>query len=195
MKKKCQRCFDSIKKNEIINGKCKDCNDKMYNYINNYCDANFVGIECKNPVMFKVKFWSYPQKEETKGKYNFWCGSHFYSHGDKNLKTFEVFSRFEISPVNNVIYFNSKNKIDPPRAGGPGDSQLQNGGNEYKINVIDDKQQNICIICMDRLINVAFSPCGHYSYCLECAEKIKNKYGSCSICNTVVTGIMRIFQS
>lgn len=38
----------------------------------------------------------------------------------------------------------------------------------------------LCIICLDRNIEILLSPCGHVAYCSICADKITH----CSICRT-----------
>uniref|UniRef100_A0A6C0AE49 RING-type domain-containing protein n=1 Tax=viral metagenome TaxID=1070528 RepID=A0A6C0AE49_9ZZZZ len=47
-----------------------------------------------------------------------------------------------------------------------------------EINVFEDTEDNLCIVCMDNEKSIVFNPCFHYYCCLVCSEKLHN----CPIC-------------
>ena len=52
---------------------------------------------------------------------------------------------------------------------------------------------NTCSICMDAPRDTALTPCGHYSYCEDCARNVLIAKGGCPICRKCVTGWLRIY--
>jgi len=48
----------------------------------------------------------------------------------------------------------------------------------------------LCVVCMDKESTHALIPCGHKSYCPECANKLE----MCALCRQTVTGNLRVFE-
>jgi len=53
-----------------------------------------------------------------------------------------------------------------------------------------DEDAELCIVCMDKESTHALIPCGHKSYCPECAHKLE----TCALCRQTVTGHLRVFE-
>ncbi|PSS14353.1 E3 ubiquitin-protein ligase LUL4 [Actinidia chinensis var. chinensis] len=49
-----------------------------------------------------------------------------------------------------------------------------------------------CCVCMERLKDAAFIPCGH-TYCRVCSRKLWSSCGSCPICSRTITEVLDIF--
>ena len=57
----------------------------------------------------------------------------------------------------------------------------------------NDRGDMNCSICLEKRANTALVPCGHASFCMECAINIQNK--SCPICRAGVQQVLKIFFS
>ena len=59
--------------------------------------------------------------------------------------------------------------------------------------------QETCVICMDNRRNTAFSPCGHYLCCVECASELFSKYSfskpRCPICRKECQSFVKLIVS
>eukprot|EP00917_Polyrhabdina_sp_WS-2016_P008346 GHVP01018670.1.p1 GENE.GHVP01018670.1~~GHVP01018670.1.p1 ORF type:complete len:509 (-),score=62.92 GHVP01018670.1:884-2410(-) len=53
-----------------------------------------------------------------------------------------------------------------------------------------EQNKPMCVVCMEKPLRVAFSPCGHFSCCGICARSLKN----CPICRRQVRAKLRIYQ-
>merc|ERR1711879_650940 len=50
---------------------------------------------------------------------------------------------------------------------------------------LEDSRENSCVVCMERPSRTAMVPCGHASYCEECAKRLlKSTIGKCAVCRT-----------
>lgn len=54
--------------------------------------------------------------------------------------------------------------------------------------IYEDEDEPDCVVCMSNSKSTVFIPCGHYSLCEMCSEKIQNK---CPICRTAITKMVR----
>jgi hypothetical protein len=52
-------------------------------------------------------------------------------------------------------------------------------------------QQKICVVCTERLRNIAFSPCGHVACCIKCTKQLISK--PCPLCRKTVENILQVF--
>ena len=59
-----------------------------------------------------------------------------------------------------------------------------------------------CVICRDRERNALLVPCGHYKFCLPCANKLVNgdaiqedgpQEARCPLCNDWITLVQKVF--
>lgn len=64
-----------------------------------------------------------------------------------------------------------------------------NIGNKNMVLPSDEK--NNCIVCMSEPKKVAFTPCGHYGFCQDCADQCP----TCPICKVRKTGTQNVFLS
>ena len=77
----------------------------------------------------------------------------------------------------------------------------QNKRTKYTENVIsvteqpEDNRDNTCVVCMERPSKTAMVPCGHASYCEECARRLKSTIGKCAVCRTDIQIVMNIYYS
>jgi len=53
-----------------------------------------------------------------------------------------------------------------------------------------NEDAELCILCVDKESTHALIPCGHKSYCPECAHKLE----TCALCRQTVTGHLRVFE-
>eukprot|EP00760_Papus_ankaliazontas_P038346 PhM_4_TR9093/c0_g1_i1/m.36792 len=75
----------------------------------------------------------------------------------------------------------------------PNNNDNKNNGNSYSSSSSsgdsdDDGERSItnddeCKICMDRMSNVLFLPCGHLGFCTDCAAKLQE----CPVCRTLIS--------
>lgn len=52
-----------------------------------------------------------------------------------------------------------------------------------------------CILCQEKEVVAALVPCGHNLFCYPCARHIAYTLGSCPVCNTQVTTMLRIYTN
>ena len=64
---------------------------------------------------------------------------------------------------------------------------------EVKYNGSLDRTISDCVICCKELSTCVFIPCGHMSCCYDCGCKIYLTRAKCSICNTSVRKVMRMY--
>ena len=60
--------------------------------------------------------------------------------------------------------------------------------------VVEDEKNN-CVVCMERPSKTAMVPCGHASFCEECAKRLQSTVGKCAICRTKIQTVINIFMS
>ena len=58
----------------------------------------------------------------------------------------------------------------------------------------EDAKKN-CVVCMERPAKTVMVPCGHASYCEECAKRLLSTVGSCAICRAKIQTVMNIYFS
>jgi RNA-binding protein MEX3 len=51
-----------------------------------------------------------------------------------------------------------------------------------------------CNVCRSREVCAALIPCGHNLFCHICAHKISTSHGSCPVCRSQVTNMLRLYQ-
>ena len=72
---------------------------------------------------------------------------------------------------------------------------------DVAISVVEEEEEqeqdkeNMCVVCMERPSKTAMVPCGHASFCEECAERLKSAVGKCAICRTEIQTVMNIYFS
>ena len=62
------------------------------------------------------------------------------------------------------------------------------------VTLLEDEKNN-CVVCMERPSKTAMVPCGHASFCEECAKRLQSTVGKCAICRTKIQTVMNIFMS
>lgn len=64
-----------------------------------------------------------------------------------------------------------------------------------QVSVSDDSVSQsgaeLCKICFAKKSNIALIPCGHSTFCRECAMKFDNE---CPVCRTVITGKIKLYK-
>ena len=68
-------------------------------------------------------------------------------------------------------------------------------GKEMKMNnmpVKNEKEENLCVICLTNTINTVFYTCGHMCCCLQCSEIIQRD--KCPICRLEITDVIKTFN-
>lgn len=58
------------------------------------------------------------------------------------------------------------------------------------IKIFEDKEENICGICLDNQKCMVIIPCGHYFFCELCATSLTKEI--CPICRTQITNKIHI---
>ena len=82
----------------------------------------------------------------------------------------------------------------------PDNPTLKNGIiNALNLNYSENnKEENLCVICLDNEKTTAFFRCGHKVCCHECAKNILNskskEHKKCPVCRKTVGGILRIYD-
>ena len=56
-------------------------------------------------------------------------------------------------------------------------------------------EEKMCIVCMDKLADIAFIPCGHKITCFDCSQKIMSDKRVCPICSQNIISALRIYES
>ena len=61
----------------------------------------------------------------------------------------------------------------------------------------EEKPDDICKICFVNPINSVILPCGHFSICVHCGQRLQAKDASpkCPICRISITKIQQIFRA
>lgn len=78
------------------------------------------------------------------------------------------------------IWSVSSTRPSPPASASPTDSLIK---------------QRECTACHERDVNAAFVPCGHNSFCYECASRVRENQETCPLCSNAVTQVIRILSS
>ena len=60
-------------------------------------------------------------------------------------------------------------------------------GNQLKAKV----SQDMCVICLEKPSIIALRPCGHVCLCQKCSRKMQPL--DCPICNTAITGTLKVY--
>jgi len=58
-------------------------------------------------------------------------------------------------------------------------------------HIFEDETVTECIICMSAEKDSLFAPCGHYSTCYSCADKITQTTAKCPICRSRITEVVK----
>jgi hypothetical protein len=64
-------------------------------------------------------------------------------------------------------------------------------GNYLEPNMTGAKDNDLCTICMTKIMTIVFEPCMHMTTCSECA----NQCLICPICRAKVTGVRVVYKS
>ena len=61
----------------------------------------------------------------------------------------------------------------------------------------EEQTDDICKICFVNPINSVILPCGHFSICVDCGQRLqaKNPISKCPICRVTITKIQQIFRA
>ncbi|OQV19703.1 hypothetical protein BV898_06244 [Hypsibius exemplaris] len=89
-----------------------------------------------------------------------------------------------------------KKTQQPPRQTQPTRGQQTAPGTHTTNQTATNHVQQIaeeCIICVDNPANVAFSPCGHKTFCEPCAQQIFQGNGVCPTCRGRITSVLRLY--
>ena len=65
---------------------------------------------------------------------------------------------------------------------------------ENKENKSKEKTKlpnDMCVICLERPMIIALRPCGHICLCQRCARKLQPS--NCPVCDSVITGTLKIY--
>ena len=66
---------------------------------------------------------------------------------------------------------------------------------EHSTATLVGDEKNSCVVCMERPSKTAMVPCGHASFCEECAKRLQTTVGKCAICRTKIQTVINIFMS
>ena len=55
-------------------------------------------------------------------------------------------------------------------------------------------QQDLCVVCMDRVADYLVLPCGHQCGCKSCLAAQEKSHGTCPICTVKISGLIRVFR-
>ena len=77
------------------------------------------------------------------------------------------------------------------------DSTNSDAANEEELiedqhEVTEQESRPTCVVCLDRMPEVALVPCGHQNFCAPCAYQWKEESGHCPIDRKQITMIMRL---
>ena len=73
---------------------------------------------------------------------------------------------------------------------------------EHEPTQPQDMEDTSCIICMERERNALLVPCGHFKFCLNCANRLVNgdaiheegpQEARCPICNDWINMVQRVY--
>lgn len=60
---------------------------------------------------------------------------------------------------------------------------------------VEEDNETMCVVCMERPSKTAMVPCGHASFCEECAKRLQSTVGKCAVCRARIQTIMNIYMS
>ena len=69
---------------------------------------------------------------------------------------------------------------------------------EVAVSVTEEHmedEENMCVVCMERPSKTAMVPCGHASFCEECAKRLQSTVGKCAICRANIQTVVNIYFS
>ncbi|KAL9646474.1 hypothetical protein ABK040_006470 [Willaertia magna] len=64
--------------------------------------------------------------------------------------------------------------------------------NELQKELTEKKEEGLCIVCMDRQIDVVLIPCGHLTLCSHCANHLNEK--RCPTCRSSIQQVVKVFK-
>lgn len=90
---------------------------------------------------------------------------------------------------NNITNKRRRNKkVSTPEKQNKPKTEIQNV-------VVDNNDDKLCVICLDKPKVMALVPCGHKCLCEKCSEMYKkDKNKSCPECRSRITNIYKIFE-
>ena len=62
-------------------------------------------------------------------------------------------------------------------------------------STVEEDNEKTCLVCMERPSKTAMVPCGHASFCEECAKRLQSTVGKCAVCRARIQTIMNIYMS
>ena len=60
---------------------------------------------------------------------------------------------------------------------------------------VEEDEKKTCVVCMERPSKTAMVPCGHASFCEECAKRLQSTVGKCAICRARIQSVINIYMS
>ena len=69
---------------------------------------------------------------------------------------------------------------------------VEEGGGGVVYRRVVAEEEDLCIICLEREKSTAYEPCGHASFCIDCAIANYEKRGECPICRTTLLRYVQI---
>ena len=60
---------------------------------------------------------------------------------------------------------------------------------------VQEEEKKNCVVCMERPSKTVMVPCGHASFCEECAKRLQSTVGRCAICRAKIQTVMNIYFS
>ena len=60
---------------------------------------------------------------------------------------------------------------------------------------VQEDEKKKCVVCMERPSKTVMVPCGHASFCEECAKRLQSTVGKCAICRAKIQTVMNIYFS
>ena len=61
------------------------------------------------------------------------------------------------------------------------------------VSLLDSEDNDVCSVCFDAQANSALVPCGHASFCYDCAQGLNLK--PCPLCMAPITSVLKIYRS
>ena len=62
-------------------------------------------------------------------------------------------------------------------------------------STVEEDNEKTCLVCMERPSKTAMVPCGHASFCEECAKRLQSTVGKCAVCRARIQTVMNIYMS
>ena len=64
-----------------------------------------------------------------------------------------------------------------------------------RVEKVQEDEKKNCVVCMERPSKTVMVPCGHASFCEECAKRLQSTVGRCAICRAKIQTVMNIYFS